>query len=60
MDMSVLGYLDPGSGSMILQAILGGTAGLLVALKMFGRRTISFLRFWRRDSDSPEPDRPKA
>lgn len=61
MDVSVLGYLDPGSGSIILQAILGGVAGMLVALKMFGRRTLSLLRFWRRDDpESPEPDRPKA
>jgi hypothetical protein len=34
---------------MILQAILGGVAGLLVALKMFGRRMVSFLTFWKRD-----------
>lgn len=46
-------YLDPGSGSMILQAILGGVAGLVVALKMFGRRMFSFLTFWKRDEGSP-------
>jgi hypothetical protein len=47
---AVLAYLDPGSGSMILQAILGGVAGLAVALKMFGRRMVSFLTFWKRDT----------
>jgi hypothetical protein len=26
----ILGYFDPGSGSLLLQAIVGGTAGLLV------------------------------
>jgi hypothetical protein len=46
---ALVAYLDPGSGSMILQAILGGVAGLLVALKMFGRRMVSFLTFWKRD-----------
>jgi hypothetical protein len=46
---ALMAYLDPGSGSMILQAILGGVAGLLVALKMFGRRVFSFLTFWKRD-----------
>jgi hypothetical protein len=46
---AVLAYLDPGSGSMILQAVLGGIAGLVVALKMFGRRVVSFLTFWKRD-----------
>ena len=40
----VLGYLDPGSGSVILQALLGGLAGLAVALKMFGRRILDFFR----------------
>ena len=49
---SVLAYLDPGSGSMILQAVLGGVAGVLVALKMFGRKVFSFLTFWKRD-DAP-------
>jgi hypothetical protein len=46
---AVLAYLDPGSGSMILQAILGGLAGVAVALKMFGRRMLSFLTFWKRE-----------
>ena len=46
---AVFAYLDPGSGSMILQAILGGLAGVVVALKMFGRRMVSFLTFWKRD-----------
>ena len=26
----VLGYFDPGSGSLVLQSIIGGTAGLMV------------------------------
>ena len=26
----VLAYLDPGTGSMLLQAIVGGSAGLIV------------------------------
>ena len=41
----VLAYLDPGSGSVILQALLGGIAGLAVALKLFGRRVLTFFRF---------------
>lgn len=45
----IAGYLDPGSGSMILQAILGGAAGLAVGIKMFGRRLSSFVFFWRKD-----------
>ena len=27
---SVLGYFDPGSGSLVLQALVGGGAGLVV------------------------------
>ena len=41
---TVIAYLDPGSGSMVLQAILGGVAGAAVALKMFGRRILTALR----------------
>jgi hypothetical protein len=29
----IFGYLDAGSGSLILQAILGGAAGIAVAFK---------------------------
>ncbi len=28
-------YLDPGTGSMVLQIILGGVAGALVVLKLY-------------------------
>ena len=52
--MEVLAYLDPGSGSMILQAILGGAAGLFVAIKMFGVRMKQTLFFWRKDEDDAE------
>ena len=31
-------YLDPGSGSMFLQLLLGGVAGLTVLLKLFWHR----------------------
>jgi uncharacterized membrane protein YsdA (DUF1294 family) len=33
---------------MLLQALLGGIAGILVTLKLFGHRIASFLTFWRR------------
>ena len=49
----VLGYLDPGTGSVLLQALLGGLAGLAVALKMFGRRILDFFRIGKsRSKDS--------
>ena len=30
---STLAYLDPGTGSMVLQAIVGGSAGLFVFVR---------------------------
>ena len=48
---TLLAYLDPGSGSMILQALLGGVAGLFVAVKMFGVRIKETLFFWRKDDE---------
>ena len=32
------GYLDPGTGSMILQIFLGGAAGILIGWKFFWHR----------------------
>ena len=34
----IFAYLDAGSGSLILQAILGGAAGILVAFKAWKAR----------------------
>ncbi|HBK80257.1 MAG TPA: hypothetical protein DDZ83_11425 [Nitrospinae bacterium] len=31
-------YIDPGAGSLILQVLLGGIAGVLVLLKTYWRR----------------------
>ncbi|MEM7234697.1 MAG: hypothetical protein AAF517_21135 [Planctomycetota bacterium] len=35
-------YLDPGTGSMILQAIVAGILGGLMAIKLFWRRIFAF------------------
>ena len=54
--MRVLAYLDPGSGSVMLQALLGGVATILVSIKMFGKRVYRTLFFWRRhDDEDSEP-----
>ena len=37
-------YLDPGTGSMIIQVILGGAVGLLVGWRFFWRRLKQLLR----------------
>ncbi|HJR75716.1 MAG TPA: hypothetical protein VJ805_02050 [Nitrospiraceae bacterium] len=31
-------YIDPGSGSILLQLILGGVAGVLVVVKMYWQK----------------------
>ncbi len=36
-------YLDPGTGSMILQVILGGFAGLALAGRLYWHRFRSFI-----------------
>jgi hypothetical protein len=40
-------YLDPGTGSMILQLLLGGVAGLLLAGKLYWQKLVSLLGFKR-------------
>ena len=45
-------YLDPGSGSMLLQILLGGTAGLAVLLKLYWQRLL--LVFGRQAKENAE------
>lgn len=47
-------YLDPGTGSLILQIILGGVAGLLVAGKLFWARIVDFFGGIFRTRSAPE------
>lgn len=37
-------YLDPGTGSMIVQVIVGGVAAAAVSAKLYWRRITGFLR----------------
>jgi hypothetical protein len=52
---TVLAYLDAGSGSMILQLLLGGVAAIGVALKMYWNR---FLKLLRIKKDDPADETP--
>ncbi len=54
--MRTLAYLDPGSGSMILQMLLGGLAAVAVSIKMFGKKVFRTLAFWKKDE--PEKAEP--
>lgn len=47
--MRIFAYLDPASGGLIVQAVLGGIAGVAVAARAYGRR---FLR--RSSKEQPE------
>ena len=45
-------YLDPGTGSMILQGIIGAIAGLMVAGKLYWGKLVSFFSSSKKsDSD---------
>ena len=47
----MFGYLDAGTGSILLQGLLGGVAGIAVVLKLFGRRIWATLTFWKKRPD---------
>lgn len=47
MSWLFLAYLDPSAGSMMLQIILGGVAGLAIALKLFWARILLALGIGR-------------
>ena len=55
--MFVIAYLDPGTGSMLAQLLVGGLAAAGVALKLYWHRVLSFLRI-RRDEPELEPAEP--
>jgi hypothetical protein len=52
-----LAYIDPGSGSMLLQLLLGGVAGLAVAVKLFWRRLLAFFGVKKDDRNTDTLDR---
>jgi hypothetical protein len=49
-------YLDPGSGSMLLQLLLGGVAGAVVVLKLYWQRLLHF--FGLRKEEALDPAAP--
>jgi hypothetical protein len=52
--MDILGYLDPGSGSMILQILAGGVAAVAVTARLYWNRILKFLRIRKDDDDVAE------
>ena len=51
---AVFAYLDPGTGSMLVQLLVGGVAAVGVALKLYWHRILRLLRIRKTE---PEPDR---
>lgn len=47
-------YLDPASGSMILQAVIGGVAAAALAFKYYWRRIQTFFGYG--STDEPESE----
>ena len=54
MSRILIAYLDPGTGSVILQAILGGVAGLALTAKLWWGRVVSIFR--RDPQTDPQTD----
>jgi hypothetical protein len=48
-----IAYLDAGTGSMLLQLLVGGIAAIGVAAKFYWRRVLKLLRIRK---DDPAPD----
>jgi hypothetical protein len=58
---TLLAYLDPGSGSMILQIIAGGLAAVAVTAKLYWGRLLKFLRIRKEEPDTAKAEpAPKA
>jgi hypothetical protein len=52
----VFAYLDPGSGSMLVQLLVGGVAAAAVAIKLYWYKLLRLFRI-RKDEPELEQDR---
>ena len=52
--MEIFAYLDPGSVSAALAAVLAGIAGIGAALRTYGSNLKNKLMFWKKDEPAPE------
>ena len=50
--MDLLAYLDPGSGSMILQILAGGVAAVAVTARLYWDRILKFLKIRKPEDES--------
>ena len=54
LDVPAYAYLDPGTGSILVQLLLGGVAGVLVVGKLYWHRLKSFLGLEARRTSAGE------
>jgi hypothetical protein len=47
--MELFAYLDPGSASALLAAVLAGVAGLGAAIRTYGSNFLKRIMFWKKD-----------
>ena len=55
----MLKYLDAGTGSMLVQLLVGGVAAIGVMAKFYWRRFLRFLHI-RKDEPEPVPAKPEG
>ncbi len=48
----LVAYLDPGTGSMVLQVLIGGVLGGVLVLRIFWKRIVRFLTGKKDDAAS--------
>ncbi|NLF22099.1 MAG: hypothetical protein GX590_02975 [Lentisphaerae bacterium] len=54
-------YLDPGTGSIIIQAVVGGVLGGMLVIKLFWKKIVSFFKGGNAKSEAPsDQTRPPA
>jgi hypothetical protein len=51
---ALFAYLDPGTGSMLVQLLVGGVAAVAVTAKLYWHRILRLLRIRK---DEPDQDR---
>jgi hypothetical protein len=52
--MELLAYLDPGSASALLAAVLAGIAGAGAAIRTYGKKMKDTLMFWKKSEPATE------
>lgn len=50
-------YIDPGTGSLILQSVIGAVVGGLVVFKLYWRRTKEFFTGFKQKTEPRQEDK---